>query len=280
MMTYRAVISNKLAVGVVTFLLGAMLTSAVRAQVAPPGYPAVNPAYPANPAPMPVQPQSMPPKPHYFRELFAGTLAAVLQAATGGLAGAVNGSITHWFEKKGKGPAQGYPAAGYDPNQMGSQGAAPYPSSGYPEASAYPPAQAPTYPGYTDPTANAYPAAPAYPAPESAYPSAAYPSTAYPSTPYPTDPNAAAQVYDPRTGQVATGGDNPYAMPASGYDGTLYAGIAYEVHALSPDGSSTPINAATHVFRTGDSFAWSITGRRCRAEWRSTTSTGRAADVD
>jgi len=266
-MTYRAVISNRLAVSVVTFLLGAMLTSALRAQVAPPpGYPAPNPVYPANSAPMPMQPQPTPPKSHYIRELFAGTLAAVLQAATGGFAGAVNGSITNWFAKKGKGPAQGYPAAGYDPNQMGSQGAAPYPNTGYPEASAYPSAQAPVYPGYTDPAANAYPAAPAYPAPESGYPSTAYPSPQYPTQA--TDPAAASQayatqaggyppgtqVYDPRTGQIATGSDNPYATPAGGYDGTLYAGIAYEVHALSPDGSSTPINAATYVFRTGDKF--------------------------
>lgn len=53
---------------------------------------------------------------------------------------------------------------------------------------------------------------------------------------------------------MATGGANPYATPAGGYDGTLYAGIAYEVHALSTDGRSTPINPATYMFKTGDKF--------------------------
>ena len=271
-MTYRAVFASYRAIGIVTFLVGAMLSTVAHTQVSPPpSYPATYPAYPANSASVPVQPQQVPPKSHFVRELFAGTLAAVLQTATGGLVGAVNGRIMDWFAKKGNGSAQGYPAAGYDPNQMGLPGAAPYPGTGYPEASAYPSAQASAYPAYPDPAGTTYPAAPAYPAPESAYPSAAYPSTTYPSPQYPNqtmDPAAAAQgyptqagaypsgaqVYDPRTGQIATGSDNPYAMPASGYDGTLYAGIAYEVHALSPNGSSTPINAATHMFRTGDKF--------------------------
>lgn len=245
-MTYSTVNSNKLAVGVVTVLVGAMLTSAARAQVTPPpGYP----AYPSNTAPMPMPPQPPPPQSHMIRELFAGTLAAVLQTATGGLIGAVNGGIMNWFAKKGKAPAQGYAAAGYAPMPAYPASAAPYPSTSYPEASAYPPA-----------------AAPAYPAPESAYPSTAYPSTPYPTeTTYPAAADQAyasqaggyppgAQVYDARTGQTVTGGDNPYAMPASGYDGTLYAGIAYEVHALSADGRSTPINAATYEFHTGDKF--------------------------
>ncbi len=257
-MTNRAVTSSNRAVGIVTFLAGAMLTTAAQTQVTPPqGYPATSPAYPASSAPALVSLETPRPQAHMIRELFAGTLAAVLQTATGGLVGAVNGRIMDWFARKGKAPAQGYPAAGYDPGQMGSPGTAAmpaYPGSAYPESSAYPTAPAPAYP--TD----------AYPAPQTAYPTPTYPSSQYPTQS--TDPAAAAQgyetqagayppgaqVYDPRTGQIATGNDNPYAAPASGYDGTLYAGIAYEVHALSPDGSSTPINAATHVFRTGDKF--------------------------
>ena len=35
---------------------------------------------------------------------------------------------------------------------------------------------------------------------------------------------------------------------------TLFAGVAYEVHALGPGGSDTQINAATYQFRTGDQF--------------------------
>jgi len=34
----------------------------------------------------------------------------------------------------------------------------------------------------------------------------------------------------------------------------LYAGLAYEVHALAPGGIDTPINAATYTFRSGDQF--------------------------
>jgi hypothetical protein len=34
----------------------------------------------------------------------------------------------------------------------------------------------------------------------------------------------------------------------------LFAGIAYEVHAIGADGSATPVNSATYEFRTGDKF--------------------------
>ncbi len=34
----------------------------------------------------------------------------------------------------------------------------------------------------------------------------------------------------------------------------LFAGLAYEVHALSADGQTIPVNPATHEFRTGDQF--------------------------
>jgi hypothetical protein len=37
-------------------------------------------------------------------------------------------------------------------------------------------------------------------------------------------------------------------------NGTLYAGIAYEVHALTADGRSTAIDAASYEFHSGDKF--------------------------
>lgn len=275
-MTYGTSISHKFTVGVAMFLVGAMLTSAAGAQgTPPPGYPAPSQPYPAGAAPMlmpPQQPmQPAQPQSHMIRDLFAGTLAAVLQTATGGLVGAVNGRLMDWFAKKGQSPAQGYASTGgYPPQQA-------YPSQ---QAPAYPSQQASAYPSQQTP--GAYPSTPAYPAtPDPAaaaptYPTSAtpaYPSAAaaYPSNTYPTqpaDPAAAAQanayqpggyapapqVYDARTGQVASGAANPYAMPAASSAGTLYAGIAYEVHALSADGRSTPINAATYEFHTGDKF--------------------------
>jgi hypothetical protein len=126
----------------------------------------------------------------------------------------------------------------------------------YPGAAAqYPGATYPTTPATTSATtaqvygstAGSYGQPGTYAQPAGQGQSSAYSAAA-------TTAYGSAQVYDARTGQVATGGTNPYATPAGGYDGTLYAGIAYEVHALGADGSSTPINPATYVFRTGDKF--------------------------
>jgi hypothetical protein len=84
----------------------------------------------------------------------------------------------------------------------------------------------------------------------------AAPGVAAGSYPSPTAANAAGatQVYDSRTGQLATGSADPYAAAVSTDEGVVYAGIAYEVQAISADGHSTPINPATHVFRSGDKF--------------------------
>jgi hypothetical protein len=46
----------------------------------------------------------------------------------------------------------------------------------------------------------------------------------------------------------------PEAAPTPASDSGLYAGLAYEVHAQAPDGSTAPVNPATHEFRTGDRF--------------------------
>ncbi len=255
-----------------------------------PSYPAQTPAYPAYPATAP----AAPPRSHAIRDLFAGTIATVLQTATGGLANALSGSILNWFAKKQAPSAAAgyaatpYPGTSYPMTAYPSQNTQSYDTSTYPTTSAYPPGTASTYP--TSPAT--YPSGGAqYPGNASTaarYPGAAeqYPGATYPTTPATTSATTAqvygstagsygqpgnqtpssaysastasaygtAQVYDARTGQLATGGANPYATPAGGYDGTLYAGIAYEVHALGADGSSTPINPATYVFRTGDKF--------------------------
>jgi hypothetical protein len=267
-MTHSRRIPGKLAVSVVVLAGSALLTSAAVAQQAPPlGYPAQNQVYQAYPAPAPA---AAPTQSHPLRDLFAGTIATVLQTATGGLAGGLSGSIMNWFARKqAPGMAQGYAAGGY-PSQAGSYG--------YPGTSTYPPGTASTYPA---PSAS-------YPSANAPYPGATYPQTAadsaaagqtygsptgaygqtgtYGQAAYPGQPGAypgstagaydtgATQVYDARSGQLVTGGANPYGTQTGGYDGTLYAGIAYEVHALTADGRSTPINPATYVFHTGDRF--------------------------
>lgn len=52
--------------------------------------------------------------------------------------------------------------------------------------------------------------------------------------------------YDPYTAQSA----NPAALA----DAAVYAGLAFEVHALTPEGYSVPVDPANHVFATGDRF--------------------------
>ena len=295
-------IQGRLTIVVVALTTAALLASAAFAQGAPPqGYPVQNQAYPSYPAPAYPAPAAAPPQSHAIRDLFAGTIATVLQTATGGLSGALSGSILNWFARKqGPGATAGYgappyPGTGYPTTAYPSQDTQGYATSAYPTTSAYPPGTTSTYP--TSPAA--YPGGNTqYPGGGAQYPGAAnsYPGNASTATPYPgaaaqypgatypnpaTDPSAtgqaygspagsygqagaypastaspygSAQIYDARTGQLSTGGTNPYATPAGGYDGTLYAGIAYEVHALSADGRSTPINPATYVFRSGDKF--------------------------
>lgn len=235
--------------------------------------------YPQQPAPAgtypaaapPPQQYATPPRPNPIRELFVGTLSAVLQGATGALAGSlvqgVTGSITNWFAKKSGNPnfAAAYPqgAAPTDPYATANPSAA-YPGTPYPQANnPYPTAGAPTT---TDP----YATAPAYPqstdpyatTPAPAYPQATdpYATSQAPASPYGTttgyDPYAASatQYYDPQTGQTGSAAAYGYAGASTGYDGTLYAGLAYEVHAMQPGGGNMPVNAATYEFRTGDRF--------------------------
>jgi hypothetical protein len=277
---------------VVTLTTGALMASAAFAQGTPtqgypaqtPSYPVQTQAYPSYPAPAPA---AAPPRSHPIRDLFAGTIATVLQTATGGLSSALSGSILNWFAKRQTpGAAAGYAATPYAgtsypttayPSQN-TQGSAtsPYTATGaypsgatstYPAPSAGYPGTTAQYPGTTYPTPTTAAAATAPAATGQVYGSAtggygqsgtyAQPASQVQGSAYSSATTTAydsAQVYDARTGQLVTGGANPYATPAGGQDGTLYAGIAYEVHALGADGSSTPINPATYVFRTGDKF--------------------------
>lgn len=163
-----------------------------------PAYPQQYAAYP------PQQPQR---KPSFLRELFAGTIGAILQGI-GGMAGGalvqgLTGTIVSWFDRKQNAPP------------------------------AYPPTQYTQYPGYAPNGPIAYP-----------------------------DPNGYSnepQLYDPRTGQLSsTNAQTYYSRDAQGSGNMgpgnmLFAGVAYEVHALAQNGP-VPVNPATYAFRTGDRF--------------------------
>ncbi len=259
-MTFRTATSNKLTQRAGALVAAVILASVAQAQVPQQGYPQVpQQGYPQAPMPQQQFTQSAP-KAHPFRDMFANTLAMVLQTATSGLAGAVNGRIMDWFARKGGSQSQGFQSPGYTAQAT----AAAYPSPAYsPPPATYPSQPAGAYPASPDPAAaGAYPpAANAYPPAANAYPPAGgYPQAA-------TDPNAAnpygaaappaaaPQIYDAHTGQpVSNTANNPYtAAPAPGDNG-LFAGIAYEVHAIGADGSATPVNSATYDFHTGDRF--------------------------
>jgi hypothetical protein len=271
-----------------------------------PAYPTQNPAYPAYPAQNPAYPNPyaapgtypgqtpsgypLPPAPaqsHFFRDLFAQTIAAVLQTSTGGLLGAITGRIMEWFSRKSANPANAnayapntaypataataYPSTAYSTTAYGNpaQPAVTYPGAppAYPSATpAYPsatpayPGAPPAYPGTPTTTAAYSAAAPTYPSTIPTY-SGATPAPAYgvqptPAYPQPMQGSAApTQVYDARTGQLVSADANPYATRDIGMAGALYAGIAYEVHTMGADGAySTPVNTATYEFHTGDRF--------------------------
>lgn len=71
----------------------------------------------------------------------------------------------------------------------------------------------------------------------------------------------APQFFDAQTG-AATAPDpvfaqalaTPPAPPAPGAPAEIFAGLAFEVHAVVPGGATVPVNPASHEFRTGDRF--------------------------
>lgn len=240
------------------FLAGALMSIAmgVASAQTPPTYP--DPYTAAGQTPQ-TMPPAAPAPANPIRNAFAATLSSVLQGAlsagTMGLSNLVVGGITDWFDRKRRPQAHfgtpyypgtvpgaptttpGYPATyPQDPSAAGAAQTDPY-------AAPYPPATQDPYAVPQYPASQGYPAAPAYPDPQG-YTSQ---TSAY---------GSGTQYYDAQTGQSLqpTADTYPYAY-ASGTDtSTLYAGIAYEVHALLPDGNSMPVSPATHEFRTGDRF--------------------------
>jgi hypothetical protein len=181
---------------------------------------------------------SAPPPSGRFRDIFAGTLALVLQQTgtqvSASIAQGVSGSIANWFARKSMPASAAYPgyAPGYQTQAYPSTGAV----TGYSGApTGYP--GAPTgYPG-SDPStgAGAYPGTNGYQVTPSD-------PTATGATPY---PSTATATYPPASGYPSATGN-----PTS----TVYAGMAFEVHLLTADGRDTAVDPTTYLFNTGDRF--------------------------
>lgn len=186
------------------FAVSACIAFAVQAQMPDPNM---------QPPPQP------PPKQNPFKQLFAGTLSAVLQTTGVGLATGLTqvmtGAIQNWFNKAPKAPANvvADPAAG-----MGGMGAMP---TGMPA-------------GMTDPMAGMQS--------PGGMPGAAPDPMGGMSMPPPAPMGGGM----PMTG--APMGMQPSTPPA------IYAGLAYEVQLLSRTGETMTVDPATHVFATGDRF--------------------------
>ena len=200
------------------------------------GYPNPNPGYPGTVQPYPGYPGAVPalPQPsHFFRDLFAQTLAVVLQSTTGGLLGTIAGRIMEWFTRKGYNPAAVPNGAQY--SQYPNTG---YPVSAYASTPGYPTAAYPTaaYPGMPG-TPGAYPGAPqaypsqasAYPAPATAYSSTAagYPNASYPTTAYPTGTQTPAAY--PGTAQAYPSQAYASQTPANPAPATAYSPTAPQI---------------------------------------------------
>jgi len=245
----------------------------VLAQGAPPGY-QMQP--PGASAPAPRQPG--------MRDVFAATLAAVVQttgvsaasAVSAGLSGAISGWLDRKNQRTPKNTMNYYGAqpgnAPYPGEQPGAPGPMPQGYPGVPGAAGngYP---STAYPG-TEPSNNGYPST-GYPGTgdsNTGYPSTGAPSPGYPGT-NPSD-NGYPSTGVPNSGYPGTSPDSVYnsvagasggnmggypgvpggGSPATPGAGSLYAGFAYEIHAIGTDGYAQPVDPATHSFRTGDRF--------------------------
>jgi hypothetical protein len=203
--------------------------------------------------------QAAPPRPHppptptSPSQKFAQTLNAVVQRPTSTAAGGVappSGRITKWFvPATPAGMASGL--SRIKPTAPGPPGSSPPPSPQSPPSPQTPPGSQ----GSDDPIAV--------------------------SSGMPFDASGNSGNAAPAVGTTSTGGATPAggttsagavptaplpdetagpAIPvpnAAGPDANstgIYAGMAYEIHALGRDGSATPVDPATYVFRSGDRF--------------------------
>jgi len=205
------------------------------------------PGYPATPFNPPTSVMSAPTSGigSTLRGLFAMTLGAVLMSTGSGVAvvleHAITGSILGWFSHKPQpaqspGPAASGAATASLQNPIGA-------ATTSPGGTAYPGVT--SYAGSTT-----YPASTAYPGVGSSAGAATAPGVGYPGS-------------APAAGFSAVGGNPTSTLqsptaPTAGAGGSgpnsVYAGLAYEVHLVSPDGSSTVVDPGSYLFHSGDNF--------------------------
>lgn len=210
------------------------------------------PEYAATPVPVAAPPRTS------MRDLFAGTLATVAHISgttlVAGLTQAIAGGLTDWFSRKLKVQpgVSGQPPAYDAASTMPAYATPGYAPPAYPQdAQSTPVYTAPAYP--QDAQAPSVYAVPAYPQ-DPAMASAAGTPLAMPGS-VPTYGDA-LQFFDPRTGVATSAGPAFGGQATAGVamDGALFAGLAYEVHAIDAMGNAVAVNPAAHEFRTGDRF--------------------------
>jgi len=147
--------------------------------------------------------------PPTFRQLFVGTLSAVLMSATGaaaaGLTQTVAGGINAWFAAKQAKLLRGSTAARSDP--------------------ALTPGAEPALGSVSGDSLSAGP--------------------------------DDTRFFNPATGEALEDTPQQFLQAAeqvAGAGSDIFAGVAFEVHALGAGGAATPVDPATHEFRTGDRF--------------------------
>jgi hypothetical protein len=184
-----------------------------------------------------------------LKQVFAGTLAAVLQSTGVGVAGvltqAIGGAITGWFNKPAARLNQAAAGAGTAPGMApAAMGAASMPPGGMGDPSMGMGGMPPGPTGMPDPSMGMGGMAQSAPA----------------GMPDPS--MGMGGMAPPATTGMAGMAPPPGAMgdPSMGMGGmapsspTIYAGVAFEVHARMPGGSYTPVDPATHTFSTGERF--------------------------
>lgn len=229
-------------------LLGLALVSVCHAQTTypPATYPPAN--YPQTQETQYQQFQQQPAQAHPMRALFAQSLAQVVQsggsAAVVAVADGLTGALKSWFDskrqRKGQNGALG---------NMAYPSAAPMTASGYAQPS-YPQS---SYPQTGDPATGGYPdgSTPGNAGyPDTNYPSSNYPNTGYPGTAAPDSSYPQTTAYPSPDAYSQPN----YSQPATSAPAQVYAGIAYEIHLLQPDGTTQPVDIANYAFRTGDQF--------------------------
>jgi hypothetical protein len=191
--------------------------------------------------------------------VFAGTLATVA-TATGatlamGLTQVITGGLMNWFNRR-TGPAPA--AVPVQPQAAASAAVAPAfappaPAMSPPEAMQTPPVYQPPVVA-SDPAQAQVPYQPPAMLPAPPYSPAGVPTALPPA--YGVAAAGAPQFFDPRTG-ASTAADPAFFAPQPGSgaaESGVYAGIAYEVHAIGAGGASAPVDPARHEFRTGERF--------------------------